>query len=772
MFTSVLVVEDNPADFRLLKEALVDVGAFTVKLTGVRTLREAVELAAGTAFNVALLDLSLPDTDGLDGLSALQAAAPELPILVLTGRNDSELAVRAVREGAQDYLVKGQFNGHLLLRAMRYAEERQRSLRELERSEQRFRSLLENALDIIMVIGLDGAVSYSSPSVERVLGYGPDQLTGTRAFDYVHPQDVFAVMGALQAAAGRGTQTVECRVRCRSGEYRVLEAMGRRMDDPASDGIVINARDITERKLGEEQLRDANARLEAVIETSPLAIYVLDFEGRVQSWNTAAERIFGWPEAEVLNRPLPVINDFARNSFEDSLDRARAGQSVPHYQSRYKRKDGSRIDVSVWTALLRNDSGAVTGVLRLVADVTEQRHLEDQFRQAQKMEAVGRLAGGVAHDFNNLLTVITGYGQLAANRVDPDSPVGIELREVLGASERAASLTRQLLALSRHQVVESVILNLNSVVSDLERMLHRIIGEDVELVTRLDPSLTSIRADRGQIELVLLNLAINARDAMPSGGVLTIETGNVLLDPEDVPARRVPGVTGPCVMLAVTDNGIGMNPSVRAQIFEPFFTTKEAGKGTGLGLSTSYGVVRQHGGDIWVYTEEGVGTTFKVYFPSAGNVNAQPQSQTTAPTQSRGHETILVVEDDPTVAAVIRDTLTLKGYDVLLTTEPAQALEIVRTGNKTIHLLLSDMVLHGMHGVDLARQVRTLRPGLPVLFVSGYTGTAAPGQPFLETGFAFLQKPFSPDTLAAKVRKVLSEGIQEASGSSLSVPPE
>ena len=303
----------------------------------------------------------------------------------------------------------------------------------------------------------------------------------------------------------------------------------------------MNARDITERKQAEEQVRDANGRLEAVIDTSPLAIYVLDFEGRVLSWNTAAERIFGWSEAEVLNRPLPVVTDYAWEDFPVTASTGRAPAKACRTTNPATAAKTDRGLTSVCgPRLLRNNHRDVTGVLRLVADVTEQRRLEEQFRQAQKMEAIGRLAGGVAHDFNNLLTVITGYTQLASNRIDPESARRHRSKEVLGASERAASLTRQLLTLSRRQVVEPAILNLNSVVADLERMLHRIIGEDVELVTHLDAHLGSVRADRGQIELVLLNLAINARDAMPSGGILTIETGNVVFDPHDIPAGVFP----------------------------------------------------------------------------------------------------------------------------------------------------------------------------------------------------------------------------------------
>ena len=374
------------------------------------------------------------------------------------------------------------------------------------------------------------------------------------------------------------------------------------------------------------------------------------------------------------------------------------------------------------------------------------------------MEAIGRLAGGVAHDFNNLLTVITGYSQLASNRLPPTSQASSDLREVLQAADRAASLTKQLLALSRRQMVEPSILDLNVVVAEMQRMLHRIIGEDIRLQTDLCPTLRPVRADRGQMELVLLNLAVNARDAMPNGGLLTIRSANVDRDGNE----PWPDIVGPCVMLAVTDNGTGMDEQVRARVFEPFFTTKDPEKGTGLGLSTSYGIIRQHGGDIWVFSEPGAGTTFKVYVPVAAASAPVAELKPLTAIQTRGTETILLVEDDLSVAKVMREALELHGYRVLTASEPKQALDIASNLAESIQLLVSDIVLHAGHGVDLARQIEQIRKGIRVLFVSGYTGLAMSGQTFLDTGVAFLQKPFAPEVLAAKVREVLNENRQTA----------
>lgn len=758
MKTRVLVIEDNPADFRLLQEALRDVRAVGVQLTHALSLSDALKRLSEGGFDVALLDLSLPDTDGLEGLEQIQREAPELPVLVVTGRNDSELAVKAVREGAQDYLIKGTGDGHLLLRAMHYARERKQALQQLRRSEERFRSLLEHALDIITVLGADGRITYASPSTERVLGYLPDEMVGRSIAEFVDPDDLERTQEFTGPDPPASPVRREFRVRCKGGGWRVIEAVGRSLlDDPSIHGIVINARDVTERKASEARIREVNHYLQAVIETTPLPIYVLDLDGCVQGWNRAASEVFGWPESEVLGRELPAVPEHGRSAFRTRLANARLGRATRHFETKYLHKNGSHLDLNIWNSLLRDAEGEPKGIVAIVVDVTERKKLEEQFRQAQKMEAIGRLAGGVAHDFNNLLTIITGYSQIAFNREPAGSPTSQDLREVLQAADRAASLTRQLLALSRRQVVEPATVDMNSVVADTERMLHRILGENIRLTTRLGSDLTPVRVDRGQMELVLLNLVVNAQDAMPSGGDIRIETAEVELHSDDIPARAA-GLCGRAIMLAVSDTGVGMSEEVRAQIFEPFFTTKEPGKGTGLGLPTSYGIIRQHGGDIWVYSEPGVGTTFKIYLPVSQPDPAHEPYE--APRQERaagGTETILLVEDDSAVAGILRETLQQRGYRVLPAGGSEEALDIVVRHPGAIHLLLTDVVLQSAHGVELARQVRELRPGISVLYVSGYTGPSAPGKPFLETNARFLQKPFAPEVLAAKVREVLDE---------------
>jgi nitrogen-specific signal transduction histidine kinase/CheY-like chemotaxis protein len=388
------------------------------------------------------------------------------------------------------------------------------------------------------------------------------------------------------------------------------------------------------------------------------------------------------------------------------------------------------------------------------SDVTERRQLEEQLRQAQKMEAVGQLAGGVAHDFNNQLTIISGYSDLLLEGLAPGDPHWEPLCEIKSAGERSAGLTRQLLAFSRRQLLAPRILDLNAVAADAEKMLRRLIGEDVALVTALDPALGTVRADPGQVEQILLNLAVNARDAMPTGGQLTIKTCNVELDDGYVQSHP-DARPGPHVLMAVTDTGCGMPPEVKARIFEPFFTTKGQGKGTGLGLATVYGIVRQSGGHIGVYSEVGVGTTFKVYLPREGLPAGAAKSRSGQLAPPQGTETVLLVEDESGVRALTRQVLSKCGYRVLEAAGAGEAVKAAAGASGPIHLLVSDVVMPGPSGRVVANRVAELHPGVRVLFMSGYTDDEVVRHGVLQEGVNFLQKPFSPIALARKVREVL-----------------
>jgi len=392
----------------------------------------------------------------------------------------------------------------------------------------------------------------------------------------------------------------------------------------------------------------------------------------------------------------------------------------------------------------------------LQRSLEELERTQDQLVQAQKMEAIGRLAGGVAHDFNNLLTAIIGYSEFLLASFDHGDPRRKDVEEIKKAADQAAALTRQLLAFSRKQVLQLQVLDLNAIISNMEKMLRRLIGEDIELVTVLDPALGRVKADPGQIEQVLMNLAVNARDAMPQGGKLTIETMNAYLD-EDYARRHVDVQPGPYVMLAVSDTGVGMDAGTQAHLFEPFFTTKQVGQGTGLGLSTVYGIVKQSNGHIWVYSEPGHGTTFKIYLPMVEEVVELAEERTpVAAISQTGVEAVLLVEDNDDVRDLARRVLLQHGYSVLEARDGEEALLICERHEGPVHLLVTDVVMPGgLSGRQLAERLAALYPGMKVLYMSGYTDNAIVHHGVLGPGMAFLQKPFSPDVLVCKVREVL-----------------
>jgi len=604
----VLLVEDNPGDARLFTELVRDTGAGQWRLVQVDRLSAALDRLRSEPFDVMLLDLSLPDADGLDTLIRAHAEAPKIPIVVLTGHDDEALAVRAVRAGAQDYLVKGRMDGDLLVRSIRYASERRRSIEALERREEHYRSLIENSMDLISILNLDGTIRYVSPSHERMLGYPLDELVGKNVLSFVHPQDRAHVQTAM--VKGNNGRPVECRVRHSDGSWRVLESFSRDLSHIAGvNGMVLNARDITERK-----------------------------------------------------------------------------------------------------------------------------HLEEQLHHSQRLEAVGRLAGGVAHDFNNLLMVITGYSHMLLDAMFPSDPARKDLEQVVKASERATDLTRQLLAFSRRQGVRASLVNLNALVQEMDRMLRRVLGEDIELIIKLAPELKTVHADPGQIEQVILNMVVNARDAMSSGGRLLIETANA--------GQPNPG----CVTISISDTGVGMDSQVLSRVFEPFFTTKE--HGTGLGLATSYGIIKENGGDLRVESTPGKGTTFHIELP----VTEQTSDDLELPDEKqapRGTETILLVEDEDPVRRVVETMLKRHGYKVLASASSNGAIAASEQHRGVIHLLITDIRMPGMSGRKMAECLTAHRPDMKVLYVSGY------GDVMSNNDAHFLQKPFSTEELAMKIREML-----------------
>ncbi|MBI2679564.1 MAG: PAS domain S-box protein [Candidatus Solibacter usitatus] len=503
----------------------------------------------------------------------------------------------------------------------------------------------------------------------------------------------------------------------------------------------------------QEDLRHANEQLATVIQASPFAIVAMDLTGSVQSWNLAAERTFGWRSEEVIGQPPPFIGAEHREEFQDKIARTAAGELIAGEERRRRKKDGTSIDVAVWTAPLRDAQGSVSGIIAAITDISETKGLEERLRHSQKMEAVGRLAGGVAHDFNNLLTIINGYGHMMLKSLPVSDRLHSHAEEILKAGNQAAALTAQLLAFSRRQIIQPKPIDLNHVITDIEKMLRRVIGEDIVFRTDLSPTLQPVKADPNQMGQVLINLAANARDAMPRGGMLTVTTQNVALSERE--GAELAGLpAGAYVKLTVTDTGEGMSAETRSHLFEPFFTTKEIGKGTGLGLSSVYGSVQQNGGGIAVTSERGKGTTFSIYL-SQLQETAQPTMAVAARNGAGGSETILLVEDESALRNMLRATLANAGYRVLEATDGADALWKWEKEARSIDLLITDVVMPLVNGRELARRLGQLAPRMQVLYMSGYAADVIAYHGILEAGTHFIQKPFLPDALRIKVREVL-----------------
>ncbi len=506
----------------------------------------------------------------------------------------------------------------------------------------------------------------------------------------------------------------------------------------------------------DQLLRNSEQRFRALIEHGTDGIGLVSSDGTIRYTSPSTSRILGYADEELVGRrAFELIHPDDHASIRARLAEGlqQLGQSVIA-ECRVRHKDGSwRLIEIVANNLLAEPS--VRAIVLNYRDITERRQAAAQLLQAQKMEIVGRLAGGVAHDFNNLLTAISGYAELVLAEAPPDTVVRDDLQEILKAAGRAATLTRQLLAFARKQIIEPQVLNLNDMIGNIDKLLRRLIGEDIDLVTLPSPDLGQVRADPGQIEQVLVNLAVNARDAMPGGGKLTIETRNVALD-DDYAQQRLGVTAGPYVSVAITDTGVGMDAETQRRIFEPFFTTKEPGRGTGLGMATCYGIVEQHGGHVWVYSELHHGTTFKIYLPRVeAPAEVWPQRVDVSDLPP-GTETVLLAEDNPAVHALVARVLRDQGYTVLEAADGATAVQVAREqAGATIHLLLTDVVMPHVSGKALAEQISNMYPGIKTLFISGYANDAIVHHGRLDPGVAFLNKPFSPSALARKVREVL-----------------
>lgn len=622
--------------------------------------------------------------------------------------------------------------------------------------EAQYRQLVEQvpAITYMAERGAEGRWYYVSPQIKHILGFTPEEWMSDpqRWRKQVHPDDLGRALAEEQTLSQEGDRyRMEYRLRTRDGKDVWVRDEATYVRHLETGKLVMRGLflDITERKEAEEELRRSEQRLDAIVNAAPVVLFALDPAGIFTFSAGRGLQGLGLKPGEVVGQS---VFDRCRD-YPEILDHVRRALSGEEFKATDKLTQLQLVYETRW-APARDSAGNPFGVIGISTDITERVQLQEQVRSMQQLEAIGRLAGGIAHDFNNLMNVVLGHAQLLSAESGLTERGKNGLGQIRRAGERAAALTHQLLAFSRKQVLQPKVLNLNEIVAGVEKMLSRVIGEDIELATRLHPSLAPVKADPVQMEQVLMNLAINARAAMPHGGTLLMETNNVQLD--EVEARRQPGCpAGPCVMLTVSDTGHGMDAQTLEHVFEPFFTTKEPGKGTGMGLATVYAIVTQSRGNILVSTTLGKGTTFQIYLPAE---TALAEIRVEAPVEevAGGTETILVVEDEPNLREITRIFLEDYGYRVLEAVDVEEALQIAKTFADPIHLLLTDVIMPGMSGRQLASQILTARPEIKVVYMSGYNDDMLVHHEVLEPGVTLLQKPFDKVQLARKIRSILS----------------
>ena len=638
--------------------------------------------------------------------------------------------------------------------------ERHRATQALTEREQFFRAITERTTDLTAIVDSAANLKYVSPSFTTVLGYSSADLLGSSSLKLVHPDHLEDARHQLVKLVNEGLESV-------TGEYRIIDADGEPHDvefrarnllaDPAIGGIVVDARDVTDRRRAERALQASEQRFRKVLEVAGEGIVLRDAEGRITFANERFANMLGYDISELIGHHVEEIISPAFIPIQRaSAERRRVTGVAETLDMEFVRKDGALIPALLAVSPTYDEAGNFTGALAMITDMSERKHLEEQLRQSQKMEAVGRLAGGIAHDFNNLLTTIEGHVDLILGEIGAEAGIRSDVLEIRRAAERAAGLTQQLLAFSRRQMLQPIVLEIDAVLREMDTLLRRLLNEDIRLVTRFDADGIRVRADRAQVEQVVLNLVANARDAMPNGGQLQICTDEFEIGSDF--ARMNKGARpGSYVRITVKDTGVGMEPATLNHIFEPFFTTKGIGKGVGLGLATAYGIVKQSDGYIRAESEAGRGTTFEIYLPRVdAPLRATPESAKKSQA-TPDSETILVAEDEAAVRALTCRILRKHGYQVLEARDGREAIEVARAFEGNINLLVTDVIMPNVGGRELSEKLTRMMPTVKVLFMSGYTDDQLLQRGVLQSGTGnFLEKPFTPDALARKVREVLN----------------
>jgi two-component system cell cycle sensor histidine kinase/response regulator CckA len=778
---NLLIVDDHPTNLKLLRAQLESEGHAVFEAhDGV----DALALLERQRVDVVISDILMPRMDGYRLCYEIRKLAHlrDLPIIIYTSTYTAPGETKLALDVGADKYLKRPASIETIMAALHeviaqthtaprpaalaevevlweYSEQLVSKLKEknteLVVAEDKFRTLVEQSIVGIYIIQ-DGQFVYVNPRMLEILGLSEEKMASRTLSDFIVPEDYALARENIRKRISGGVPSVHysLRVLHQSGAVLQVEVHGSRTDYNGRPAVMGTLLDITERKRAEEALRQSEERYRLLFERIPDIIFALAPTGAVTSLNHAFETITGWPQAQWLGRPFQeLIHPDDRNRAGELFQLVLRGERGPTVEVRVGTAAGGHRDVEFigFSSQLSGDRIEVQGIGR---DITERLQFEARYRQAQKMEIVGQLAGGVAHDFNNLLTVIFGYSDILLRGLEP-GPLYEATQEVRRAGERAAGLTRQLLAFSRKQALVPEVLDLGDVISGLSTMVERLIGEDVKVSVVVSPNLGRVKADRGQLEQVVMNLAVNARDAMPKGGSLIFELQNVELDGADT-AMHAEVKPGPYVLLAISDTGTGMDVETQKRIFEPFFTTKEVGKGTGLGLSTVFGIVKQSGGEIGVYSVPGEGTIFKIYLPRVRAETGESKMPSSPRIlRARPGETVLMVEDDETVGRVTRSMLSDLGYDVLAAAQGEEALEIAAHHPRPIDLLLTDVVMPGMRGPEVANRLLAIRPETRVVFMSGYAEELLLNQAAVQETALFLPKPFTSSTLGSKLREAL-----------------
>ena len=752
----ILIVDDSPEDAALIVRQLQQ--EFAPSFERVETA-EAMEGALDKGgWHLVISDYVMPRFSGLCALQILQQRGVDIPFIMVSGQMGEDVAVEAMRAGAQDYLIKDRLS-RLVPAIKRELNEavvrRERSLAEdaLSATEARFQSLVEQSLVGIFILQ-DDVFTYVNPKFAQVFGYRQDELTESKSLlDLVTRDDQIRVITQFLRPLREQSGSLHFYFRGRrsDGASLELEVNGTRTRLNGNHAIIGSLLDITERKRAEEEL----SKLWRAVEQSPVSVVITDLKGTIEYVNPRFAEVSGYSEEELVGQNPRILKSgtMDRDFYQNLWQTISSGREW-HGELHNRKKNGELFWESGSISAVKNSEGRITHFVAVKEDVTERKQSVDQLRQVQKMEAIGQLAGGIAHDFNNLLTIINGYSTLLIRGLESGSPMRKEAEQILRAGERAADLTRQLLSFSRRQILEPKVLNINLQVQSVEKMLRRLIGEHIELVTRLSEEIGFIKIDPGQVEQIIMNLVVNARDASETGGEIVIATDNFELD--ETFALQHPGsVAGSYVRITVKDRGFGMTEEVKRRLFEPFFTTKEMGRGTGLGLATVYGIVKQSGGYIDVISQPEQGAAFNIYLPRVFQP-ADALRRQAAGEQVQGSQTILVVEDEPGVLNLVVHTLRKHGFCVLETTDPEQGVTLFEEHAEEIDMLLTDVVMPFMSGPALAKLLTGKNPQLKVLFMSGHTDNKVSFEKILEQGVPFLPKPFASDTLLMKVRETLA----------------